>query len=155
MKLMIQHLAHRMQQTEPPKAACYAVSGVFSRHYRKVKAIFGLTDVFLITLAFVAAYQTRIRVHFEKVFYIDLPVAALLLVASALCWVAIGYWFNIYEKLDSAHPKPTPQQPRKRAIPSRAPRAQDDSARLTPARGDDLDWRCALTPRGVAIFRIG
>src|SRR6266849_3196079 len=90
---------------KPAKGACYAVSGVFSRHYRKVKAIFGLTDVFLTTLAFVAAYQTRIRMHFEKVFYLDLPIATLLLFASALCWVAIGYWFNVYEKLDSAHPR--------------------------------------------------
>jgi len=78
---------------------------VFSRHYRKVKAIFGLTDVFLVTLAFLAAYQTRIRLHLDKVFYLDLPVAALLLVVSVLCWVAIGYWFNVYEKLDSAHPR--------------------------------------------------
>ena len=22
-----------------------------------------------------------------------------------MCWVAIGYWFNVYEKLDSAHPR--------------------------------------------------
>jgi exopolysaccharide biosynthesis polyprenyl glycosylphosphotransferase len=78
---------------------------VFTRHYVKVKAIFGLTDVFLTVLAFIAAYQTRIRLRFEKVFYLDLPVAALLLVVSVLCWVAIGYWFNIYEKLDSAHPR--------------------------------------------------
>ena len=28
---------------------------------------------------------------------------ALLLLLAAVCWVAIGYWFNIYEKLDSAH----------------------------------------------------
>ena len=34
---------------------------MFSRHYRKVKAIFGLTGVFLVSLAFLAAYQTRIR----------------------------------------------------------------------------------------------
>jgi exopolysaccharide biosynthesis polyprenyl glycosylphosphotransferase len=39
-----------------------------------------------------------------KVFFIDFPMAALLLVLSALCWVAIGYWFDVYEKLDSAHP---------------------------------------------------
>jgi FlaA1/EpsC-like NDP-sugar epimerase len=81
---------------------------VFSRHYRKVKAIFGLTDVFLVTLAFTGAYQTRLRMHFEgvhEVFFIDLPIATLLLIASALSWVAIGYWFNIYEKLDSAHPR--------------------------------------------------
>jgi exopolysaccharide biosynthesis polyprenyl glycosylphosphotransferase len=76
---------------------------VFSRHYRKVKAIFGLTDVLLITLAFLAAYETRIRLRFDKVFYLDFLVATLLLIISILCWTAIGYWFNIYEKLDSAH----------------------------------------------------
>ena len=78
----IQQAARRIQQTEARRVACYAVSGVFSRHYRKVKAIFGVTDVFLTTLAFVAAYQTRIRMHFEKVFYLDPPIAALLLIAS-------------------------------------------------------------------------
>jgi len=77
---------------------------VFSRHYRKVKAIFAATDVLLTSIAFVAAYQTRVRLHLEKNFFIDFPVAALLLVLSALCWVAIGYWFDVYEKLDSAHP---------------------------------------------------
>jgi exopolysaccharide biosynthesis polyprenyl glycosylphosphotransferase len=77
---------------------------VFSRHYRKVKAIFAATDVLLTSIAFVAAYQTRVRLHLEKNFFIDFPVAALLLVLSALCWVTIGYWFDVYEKLDSAHP---------------------------------------------------
>jgi len=77
---------------------------VFSRHYRKVKAIFGATDVLLTSIAFIAAYQTRVRLHLEKNFFLDFPVAALLLVLSALCWVAIGYWFDVYEKLDSAHP---------------------------------------------------
>jgi exopolysaccharide biosynthesis polyprenyl glycosylphosphotransferase len=81
------------------------VSKVFSRHYRKVKAIFAATDVLLTSLAFIAAYQTRVRLHLEKNFFIDFPVAALLLVLSALCWVAIGYWFDVYEKLDSAHPR--------------------------------------------------
>jgi exopolysaccharide biosynthesis polyprenyl glycosylphosphotransferase len=81
---------------------------VFSRHYRRVKAVFGLIDSILIAIAFLAAYQTRTRLHFDKVlyfrFYIDFPIATLLLVISILCWLAIGYWFNIYEKLDSAHP---------------------------------------------------
>jgi len=80
---------------------------VFSRHYRKVKAVFGLIDAVLVAVAFVAAYQTRIRLNFHKVFYflfyIDFPIAALLLVVSILCWLAIGYWLDIYEKLDSAH----------------------------------------------------
>jgi exopolysaccharide biosynthesis polyprenyl glycosylphosphotransferase len=81
---------------------------VFSRHYRRVKAVFGLIDSILVALAFVAAYQTRARLHFStaffSVFYIDFPIAALLLVVALLCFLAIGYWFNIYEKLDSAHP---------------------------------------------------
>ena len=78
---------------------------MFSRHFRKVKAIFGLTDLVLTSLAFFAAYETRIRLHFERTFFIDFPVAALLLVLSSLCWIAIGYWFDVYEKLDSAHPR--------------------------------------------------
>jgi hypothetical protein len=78
--------------------------GVY-RHCRKVKAIFGFTDVILTSLAFLIAYETRIRLHFENQFFLDFPIATLLLVVSILCWIAIGYWFNIYEKLDSAHPR--------------------------------------------------
>ena len=77
---------------------------MFSRHYRKVKILFGLTDIALTAAAFIAAYQTRALIHLERIFAIDFPVAALLLGLSALCWVGIGYWLNIYEKLDSAHP---------------------------------------------------
>jgi exopolysaccharide biosynthesis polyprenyl glycosylphosphotransferase len=81
---------------------------MFSRHFSKVKGIFGFVDSVLISIAFVAAYLTRIRLHFQTVFhflfYIELPIFALLLIVSVLCWLAIGYWFNIYDKLDSAHP---------------------------------------------------
>jgi exopolysaccharide biosynthesis polyprenyl glycosylphosphotransferase len=76
---------------------------VFSGHYRKVKIVFALTDVALTTLAFIAAYQTRTRLHLEKNFFLDFPKAVLLLVVSALGLVAIGYCLSIYEKLDSAH----------------------------------------------------
>jgi exopolysaccharide biosynthesis polyprenyl glycosylphosphotransferase len=106
---------HIRQATAPTRLArdhrsarCYADSEMFSRHYRKVKAILGFTDSLLISLAFVAAYQTRFRLNFEKpfywVFYIDLRVAALLFLVSLVSWLAIGYWFNIYEKLESARP---------------------------------------------------
>jgi exopolysaccharide biosynthesis polyprenyl glycosylphosphotransferase len=81
---------------------------MFSRHYRKVKAIFGLTDSVLTSVAFVAAYQTRFQLNsqqpFHWVFYIDFRDAVLLLFVSLVAWLALGYWFNIYEKLDSAHP---------------------------------------------------
>ena len=78
---------------------------MFSRHYRKVKAIFGATDVLLTSVAFIAAYRTRLILPFERNFYLNFQVAALLLVVSALCWVMLGFWFEVYEKLDSAHPR--------------------------------------------------
>jgi exopolysaccharide biosynthesis polyprenyl glycosylphosphotransferase len=92
---------------ERVKAPHDILSVMFNRRYRSVKVIFGLIDSILISSAFIAAYQTRIRLHFEGKlhfpFYIDFHVATLLLVVSIFCWLAIGYWFNIYEKLDSAH----------------------------------------------------
>ncbi len=78
---------------------------MFSRHYRKVKILFGLTDVLFVAVAYFAAYQTRARLPLEHVFFIDFAVGAMLLLVSAMCWVAIGYWLNVYEKLDSAHPR--------------------------------------------------
>jgi exopolysaccharide biosynthesis polyprenyl glycosylphosphotransferase len=77
---------------------------VFSRHHRKVRILFALSDVVLTALAFEAAYQTRMRLDFiERVFYQDTPRKALLLGFSVLVWVLLGFWFSIYEKLDSAH----------------------------------------------------
>jgi exopolysaccharide biosynthesis polyprenyl glycosylphosphotransferase len=78
---------------------------VFSRHYRKVKALFGLSDVLLAGLAFEAAYQTRSFLPFSRPFFLDRPVKTLLLGGAVLIWLAIGYWFNIYDKLESAHPR--------------------------------------------------
>lgn len=77
---------------------------MFSRHYRKVKALFGLSDVLLTGLAFEAAYQTRSFLPFARPFFLDRPVKTLLLGAAVLIWLAIGYWFNVYDKLESARP---------------------------------------------------
>lgn len=76
---------------------------MFSGHYRKVKAIFGLTDVALVALAFIAAYETRLHLPFARHFELHFPVAPLLFVVAALCWVLIGYWLDVYDRLDSAH----------------------------------------------------
>lgn len=78
---------------------------MFSRHYRKVKALFGLSDVLLAGLAFEAAYQTRSFLPFARPFFLDRPVKTLLLGAAVLIWLAIGSWFNVYDKLESARPR--------------------------------------------------
>ena len=85
------------------------MSGLFRGNYRKVKVVFGLTDSLLISVAFFIAYQLRSWLNsknvFHWLFYIDAPVAALLMLISVLSFLALGYWFNVYEKLDSAHPR--------------------------------------------------
>ena len=78
---------------------------MFSRHYRKVKALFGLSDVLLAGLAFEAAYRTRTLLPLQNQFFFDRPVKTLLLGGAALIWLSIGYWFNIYDKLEAAHPR--------------------------------------------------
>lgn len=77
---------------------------MFSRHHRKVRVLFALSDILLTAIAFEAAYQTRVHLSFERVFFINVPVKALLLGYATLTWVLLGYWFNLYDKLDSAHP---------------------------------------------------
>ncbi len=77
---------------------------MFSRHHRKAKLLFALADVVLAFCAFAAAYQFRYWLPLERNFYLLPPVKALLVGACLLLWPAIGYWLQVYERLDSAHP---------------------------------------------------
>ena len=86
-------------------AVAILVFRMFSGHYRKVKVLFGLTDVVLIAVAFLAAYYARVHLPFERVFELEGARAPVLLILSAACWVALGYWLDVYDKLDSAHPR--------------------------------------------------
>jgi exopolysaccharide biosynthesis polyprenyl glycosylphosphotransferase len=83
---------------------------VFQRHHRKARALFALSDIVLVVLAFQSAYQTRLLLprffsQFKNDFEISSPAIALLLGASAVAWVAIAYWNEIYDRLDAAHPR--------------------------------------------------
>lgn len=77
---------------------------MFSGHRRKARFLFGLSDVILTTLAFEAAYQSRLWLRFEHAFYLNLPSKALLLGFSVLVWVGLGMWLEVYDKLDSGRP---------------------------------------------------
>ncbi|HLK48059.1 MAG TPA: sugar transferase [Bryobacteraceae bacterium] len=77
---------------------------MFSRP-RKARVLFGLSDVVLVTLAFEAAYQTRVPLHFHFLFYLTVEQKALLLGFSLVSWVLTGLWLEIYEKLDAGHPR--------------------------------------------------
>lgn len=59
----------------------------------------------LTALAFEAAYQTRLYLQLENVFYLEVAKKALLLGFSVLVWLLAGLWLQVYNKLDSAHPR--------------------------------------------------
>ncbi len=71
---------------------------------RKARVLFGLWDVFLVGLAFEAAYRTRTLLHLENDFYLTVERKALLLVVCLLTWVLLAIWLGVYDKLDSARP---------------------------------------------------
>ncbi len=83
---------------------------MFYRHHRKARALFALSDIVLVALAFQSAYQTRLLLpgffpQFQNDFEIASSAIALLLGASAVAWVGIAYWNEIYDRLDAAHPR--------------------------------------------------
>src|SRR5579883_1746037 len=77
---------------------------MFSRP-RKARVLFGLSDVVLVALAFEAAYQTRVPLHLHFLFFLTIQQKALLLGFALVAWVVTGLWLEIYEKLDSGHPR--------------------------------------------------
>jgi exopolysaccharide biosynthesis polyprenyl glycosylphosphotransferase len=77
---------------------------VFARH-RKARILFGLSDILLATLAFEAAYRTRVLLSLERVFFLTVDKKALVLAFSLTAWVVMGLWLDVYEKLDAGHPR--------------------------------------------------
>ena len=83
---------------------------MFRGHHRKVRLLFGLSDIVLIALAFFLAYWARVAlgahtVPFEHDFFLVAPVQVLLLGWSMVVWVALGIWWQTYGRIDSAHPR--------------------------------------------------
>jgi exopolysaccharide biosynthesis polyprenyl glycosylphosphotransferase len=70
---------------------------MFSSQARKTRILFALADLLLTALAFQAAFETRLALHFQKEF--DIPARALVLVFCIFTWVAAGWWLNVYAQL--------------------------------------------------------
>ena len=58
---------------------------MFGRH-RKARVLFGLSDVLLAALAFEAAYQTRVLLHLERAFYLNVEGTG-----TRLCTGSVGH----------------------------------------------------------------
>ncbi|MFB3828340.1 MAG: sugar transferase [Bryobacteraceae bacterium] len=78
---------------------------MFSRQHRKARVLFGLSDIILTTLAFEAAYRTRLELQLERVFFLTVQNKALVLGFCLLVWVTLGAWMRVYDKLNAGDPR--------------------------------------------------
>lgn len=83
---------------------------MFSRQHRKARLLFGLSDVILTTLAFEAAYLTRLSLprfwpHIERVFFMTVQAKALVLGFALLAWVGAGVWLRVYDRQSGVDPR--------------------------------------------------
>ncbi|HTS76922.1 MAG TPA: sugar transferase [Bryobacteraceae bacterium] len=78
---------------------------MFGGHHRRSRLLFGLSDILLIGIAFELAYATRSSLELQHLFFLTPTVKALLMGWSMLVWVGLGYWFELYDHIDSAHPR--------------------------------------------------
>ncbi|HZT33023.1 MAG TPA: sugar transferase [Bryobacteraceae bacterium] len=78
---------------------------MFSRQHRKARVLFGLSDIVLTALAFEAAYQTRILLPLHFVFYLLVPVKALVLGFALFVWINLALVLGIYDRLDAGDPR--------------------------------------------------
>jgi len=76
---------------------------VFRGHHRKVRILFGLADVLIVALAFQLAYWTRSRLTLENVFFLTSSTRVILLGWSLTVWVALGFWWELYDRIDAAN----------------------------------------------------
>lgn len=74
-------------------------------HHRRVRILYGASDLLLIALGFQLAYWTRSNLELENNFYLARPVAAALLIWSAFAWVALAAWWEVYDRIEGTHPR--------------------------------------------------
>lgn len=77
---------------------------MYTPRHRRARFFFGLADALLLTLAFAAAYQTRLLLPLERGFAIALANQVLLVLFAILVHVAIGVAQGFYERLESLAP---------------------------------------------------
>jgi exopolysaccharide biosynthesis polyprenyl glycosylphosphotransferase len=78
---------------------------VFPGHHRRVRILYGASDLILIALGFLLAYWMRTQLQLTNNFYLDRVVQAGLLIWAAFSWLAAASWFEIYDRIDGTHPR--------------------------------------------------
>lgn len=76
---------------------------MYSRHHRKARVLFALSDVLLTALAFEAAYLTRSLLPLTHDFFLSGALQALVFGVAALSSVIFCLWVQVYDRLDGAN----------------------------------------------------
>jgi exopolysaccharide biosynthesis polyprenyl glycosylphosphotransferase len=76
---------------------------VFRGHHRKVRILFGLADLLIVAAAFQLAYWTRSRLTLEHYFSLTPAVRFILLAWSLAVWVSLGFWWELYDRVNAAN----------------------------------------------------
>jgi exopolysaccharide biosynthesis polyprenyl glycosylphosphotransferase len=78
---------------------------MFGGHHRRTRLLFGLSDIALIAIAFELAYGTRSRLELQHGFALSSLEKPLLMGWCVVVWLALAYWFELYDHIDSSHPR--------------------------------------------------
>lgn len=76
---------------------------MYSRHHRKARVLFALSDVLLTALAFEAAYLTRSLLPLSHDFFLSAELKTLLFGVAAVGSVIFCLWVQVYDRLDGAN----------------------------------------------------
>ncbi len=72
---------------------------MFARRRRKIRFLLALGDIIAALITFHFAYETRLHLPLERVFFIPTPTKVLLWVAAALLWPGVGLWLRVYDRV--------------------------------------------------------
>jgi len=75
---------------------------MFGSAQRKLKILFGFSDVCLTAIAFAIAYVLRRDARLDNEFFLTADQMVLVFGFSCVSFILTGYWLNIYGKVDSA-----------------------------------------------------
>ena len=78
---------------------------MFPGHHRRVRILYGASDLVLIALGFQLAYWARTHIQLENNFFMPGRVRGALLVWSVFSWLAIASWWEVYDRIDGMHPR--------------------------------------------------
>lgn len=78
---------------------------MFPANHRRVRLFYGAADSILVAIGFQLAYWARQNLNLENEFEISRSIKISLVLWSMLAWVAVAAWFEIYDRIEGAHPR--------------------------------------------------